>query len=85
MLFYALLAAFISYSLNTVCNLFNGKDLKTVFYSGIRYFALAFLVTASVQLIIYLYRDLSDNSFSEENNQKKSRTEEETQEAENEV
>lgn len=83
MFFYALLAAFISYVLNTVYNLLNGEALKTVFYSGIRYFALAFLITGAVQLIVYLYRDISDNYFSGENKEKESTTEE-IQESENE-
>jgi predicted PurR-regulated permease PerM len=88
MFFYALLAAFISYVLNTVYNLLNGQALKTVFYSGIRYFVLAFLITGAVQLIIYLYRDLSDNSFLRENNQNENNTEEiqeSEKEAENEA
>lgn len=84
MFFYALLAAFISYVLNTVYNLLSGEALKTVFYSGIRYFALAFLITGAVQLIVYLYRDISDNYFSGENKEKESTTEE-IQESESEA
>jgi hypothetical protein len=87
MVFNSLLAAFITYSLNIVYNLLNGRNLKTVFYSGIRYFVLAFIITALVQLFIYLYRDYAEHDSLEKSSKKENEAEELQQtetEAENE-
>ncbi|MFW6273422.1 MAG: hypothetical protein ACOC17_00825 [Halanaerobium sp.] len=67
MVFYALLAALISYSLNVIFNLLNGRSLKFVFESGISYFLLGLLIALAVQLAIYLYRDFADNKSAGEN------------------
>lgn len=83
----ALLAALISYTLNVLYNLLNGRELKTVFNSGIRFFALAFLITAALQLMLFFYRDYAEDSYAktkerEENSDGEKMQSEENREAE---
>ena len=77
MVFYALLAAFISYSLSLVYNLLKGKSLEIVFESSIRYFLLAFLTVLTLELVIYLYRGFPNNKFKNENKEAEKEAEKE--------
>lgn len=58
MLFNSLMAALITYSINVVYNLFLNMSLKSVFYIGLRWFMMTFLIVMLSQFVIYAFNDI---------------------------
>jgi len=67
MLFNSLMAALITYSLNVIYNLFLNRSLKAVFYSGLRWFMMTFLIVMLSQFVIYAFNDIRKEEYKSDN------------------
>lgn len=67
MLFNSLMTALITYSLNVIYNLFLNRNLKEVFYSGLRWFMMTFLLVMLSQFVIYAFNDIRKEEYKSDN------------------
>lgn len=63
MLFNSLMAALITYSINVIYNLFLNMSLKSVFYIGLRWFMMTFLIVMLSQFVIYAINDIRRDNY----------------------